>query len=291
MKAITALLAASSIALVAAPAQAQTSTRDRLGAILGALLGGPANSTTASANGNIQAQWAAGQRPLGAQRTQFEAQVDSAVRANTITLVTGNRMKFDYGALVDLETRYAADGRISTTERADLTQRYNALAAVVQAGTYADGGTATTAVADGQAEFNRRVDAAVAARRLSRTQGTRLKADYTAVVQVETGYLSDGRISAQEQDDLDTRLDALDVRVGDVPYAQTPQTPAQRLEAIATALPSSGLSTTAQAQLRVEHGDLTRLANAYARLTTTAAERDYLETRLADLELRARVRR
>lgn len=289
MKTVTALLAASAIALVSVPAQAQTSTRDRISQILGQLLGTPAQSTGTTTS--IDAQWAAGQFPLANDRLQFETQVDAAVRDRRITLTTGNRMKADYLALVQLEARYGADRRFTTAERSDLTTRYNALATAVAAGAYTDDLTATTVVADGRAEFNRRVDAAVAARRLSRTQGTRLKTDYAAVIQIESNYLNDGMISAQEQDDLDARLDALDVRVGDVAFTPAAQTPQQRLDAIASALRTLPATAQAQAQLRVEHGDLTRLAAAYARLTTTAEERAYLETRLVDLETRARVRR
>jgi len=209
----------------------------------------------------------------------------------TIDPATGARLKADFAELVDLETRYGADRRFTTAERSDLTERYNALAAAVAAGAYNDNQTATAVVADGQADFNRRVDAAVAARRLSRTQGTRLKADYASVIQIETNYLVDGVISVSEQEDLDARLDALDVRVGDVAFTPAPQTPQQRLDAIEAALRNLPVTAQAQAQIRVEHGDLSRLAAAYARLTTTAEERAYLETRLVDLETRARVRR
>ncbi|MEO5705793.1 MAG: hypothetical protein ABIT10_02850 [Alteraurantiacibacter sp.] len=289
MKTVTALLAASAIALTAVPAQAQTSTRDRISSILGQLLGAPTAQT--SANTSIDAQWVAGQFPLANDRLAFETQVDTAVRDRRITLNTGSRMKADYLALVQLEARYGADRRFTTAERSDLTERYNALAAAVAAGAYTDGGTATTVVADGRVEFNRRVDAAVAARRLTRTAGTRLKTDYASVIQIEANYLNDGVISQAEQEDLDERLDALDARVGDVAYTPAPQTPQQRLDAIASALRVLPATAQAQAQIRVEHGDLTRLAAAYARLTTTAEERAYLETRLVDLETRARVRR
>ncbi len=289
MKTITALLAASAIALTAVPAQAQTSTRDRISQILGQLLGTPAQTTGATTS--IEAQWVAGQFPLANDRVAFETQVDTAVRDRRITLATGTRMKADYLALVQLEARYGADRRFTTAERSDLTERYNALAAAVAAGAYGDSQTATAVVAEGQADFNRRVDAAVAARRLSRTQGTRLKADYASVIQIENNYLVDGVISVSEQDDLDARLDALDVRVGDVAFTPAPQTPQQRLDAIANALRTLPVTAQAQAQIRVEHGDLTRLAAAYARLTTTAEERAYLEARLVDLETRARIRR
>jgi hypothetical protein len=271
-------------AAAATPAAAQTTPRQNpiqtiLGAIFGDRLG---------AGNSLDAQWAAGQTPLGNQQYQFESRVDQEVRAGTLTQAASVRLKADYAALVDLEARYGADRRFTTTERADLANRYNTLTQVLAQGGYNDGLTGAAVVAEGQADFNRRVDAQVAARRLTRTVATRLKADYSAVVQLEANYLRDGVISAAERNDLDTRLDALDARVGDIAYVQTPQ---QRLDAIARALPSSGLTRAAQNQLLVEHADITRLAAAYARLTVTADDQAYLERRLADLELRARVNR
>ena len=66
------LLAAASIALTTVPATAQstTSTRDRIGQILGNLLG-----VGNSANSSLDGQWRAGRYPLGNQRTEFDAHV------------------------------------------------------------------------------------------------------------------------------------------------------------------------------------------------------------------------
>jgi hypothetical protein len=267
--------------------QQQTSPRDRIGAILGTLFGDRLGATT-----SIEAQWNAGQTPLSNQRAQFESRVDGEIRSGGLSQTTGARLKSDYAALVQLETRHGADGRFTPQERTDLANRYSALTQVLTTGGYADGAAAPTALAaNGRTEFDRRVDAAVAARRLTRTQGTRLKADYGAVVQLETGYLRDGVITDFERNDLDTRLDALDVRVGDAGGSAVALTPRQRLDAILQALPSSGLGAPAQTRLRVEHGDLLRLEAAYSRLTPTAEERAYLESRLVDLETRSRIRR
>lgn len=299
MKTILALSAATLIAISAVPAAAQTGTqseserttaRDRLGAILGTLFG---NRTEAS--GSIESQWALGRTPLGDQRGQFDARVDAEVRAGTIASYTANRLKSDYADLVALESRYGADRRFTSDERAELARRYDDLTQVLDQGDYGSGTGGTTAVnvAEGQVEFNRRVDAAVSSRRITRAAANRLRTDYAAVVRIERGYLSDGRLTAAERDDLDRRLDALDARVGDVGYdsGNSSATPRARLDAIARALPSSGLSTTLQTQLRTEHGDLSRLEQAYARLTMTADDRAYLDRRLSDLETRARVRR
>lgn len=286
--------AAIALAGFAVPAGAQTSTttqesqRGRIGQILGTLFGG-----RLGASATLESQWTAGRKPLADQRAQFETRVDTDVRAGTLSQATGARLKSDYYNLVQLEARYGADGRFTTQEQAELADGYGALTqALASGGADFDNQPATTEVADGRVEFNRRVDAAVAARRLTRTAGTALKNDYASLVRIEAGYVRDGQISPAERTDLDARLDELDARVGDTGYGNgTVQTPRQRLDAIAAALTRNGLGTSAVAQLRVEHGDLSRLEAAYARLSVSAADRAYLDQRLADLETRARLRR
>ncbi|HEV2081991.1 MAG TPA: hypothetical protein VGR32_05975 [Brevundimonas sp.] len=285
------LAAVSGLALTfgAQSASAQTTSRDEevIGAIFGAIFG-----DRFGASGSLDQQWSIGRRPLFDQRSQFDARVQADVRAGRLSSWAGDRLRQDYAALVEVETRYAADRRFTAQERADLTARYNALTQALESGGYDDGGPGLS-IAQGRAEFDARVDAQVRARRLSRTDGTRLKSDYAALIRVEAEYLADGRLSTRERDDLETRLDALDVRVGDVGYGggATPMTPRQRLDAVARALPASGLSATAQTQLRVEHEDLLRLEAAYAQLRVSADDQAYLERRIVDLETRVRLRR
>ncbi len=287
------LLGAMSAALLASPVAAQTTgsststtARDRIGQILGSIFG---VGTTADAS--LDTQWRLGRKPLASQRAAFDTRIDSDVRSRVLTSATGARLKSDYAAVVDLEARYGADGSFTTAERDELSDRYGALTQVLTDGGYADGGTSSRAeVADGRVAFNARVDSALGTRRITRTQATRLKADYAALVTIETNYLRDGVISTSEREDLDERLDALDARVGDVGY--TPAVTAKtRLAEIARAVPTSGLPASARTQLLIEHGDLVRLEAAYARLTPSSDERAYLESRLANLETRARVRR
>lgn len=308
MKTLLNLTAATALALTGVAATAQTdtttpteaqrtTTRDRLGAIFGALFGDRTGGSE-----NLDAQWALGRTPLATQRTQFDARVDAEVRSGAISSYTGTRLKNEYADLVMLETRYGADRRFTTAERTELADRYGTLTQVLAQGGYSDDyGAGTGAgetggaldVAGGQAEFNRRVDAQVAARRITRTTGTQLRSEYTTVIGLERSYLRDGRLTASERADLEARLDDLDARVGDVGYGggATVLTPRARLDAIARALPSAGLTTAARTQLLVEHGDLMRLESAYARITPTADDRAYLDRRIADLEIRARIRR
>ncbi|MEO6153731.1 MAG: hypothetical protein ABIT09_00185 [Croceibacterium sp.] len=317
MKKYVLLAAAAAVTLTAAPVSAQISStaRDTIGTLLGAIFGGGVSGV--GAGNSADAQWAAGQMPLTNQRYQFESRVDAEVRAGNLDANTGSRLKSDYYALAQLEASYGADGRFTTQERADLTSRYNGLTQVLanggyanngyanngglnngyvnnsnQNGGYANDGYTTQDVVNGRAEFNSRVDASLAARRITRAQATRLKADYAATVLLEARYMRDNAISPAERDDLDARLDALDARLGDTAYGQpVQQTPRVRLDAVRSALSYSGLSVAAQTQLRVELDDLTRLDAAYARLSETADERAYLDRRIADVEARARVRR
>lgn len=305
----TALIGAiAGIAMTAVPATAQTgqttelqqsgTLQDRLGQILGQIFGRRGDS------GSLDAEWRAGRFPLANGRAQFESRIDAEVRAGTISFATAQQLRRDYFALVDLEARYGADRVFSSQERADLAARYEALSRALQQGgtgnpypgnPYPGGpypGTGDVRIAEGQAEFNRRVDQAVFERRITRSEGTRLRSDYAALVRQEEQYLRDGYLSDRERAELENRLYDLETRVGDSGYGGGYQTPQRvRLDAVGRALSSSGLSSTARAQLSVELGDLLRLEAAYARLQPTAEESAYLERRIADLEARVRLRR
>ena len=270
------------------PTPQSSPQQERVDAILGALFG----DSRQGGGTSLETQWTLGRFPLAQQRSQFEARVDADARTGALSRSSADQAKSDYRALVDLEARYGADRRFTTQERAELTDRYDSLTRVVAEGGYSGGVSGGTSVADGRRDFEARVDESVRVRRLTRTQGTQLKTEYAAVVRLEADYMRDRVLSARERDDLETRLDALDARVGDVAAQPSrPVDPTTRLQAITRALPSSGLTRAAQTQLRTEQEDLSRLAAAYRRLSPTAEEQNYLDRRLTDLETRARVRR
>lgn len=308
MKSFYTATAAAALMLSGTTALAQTNTtsdqqpsrqQERLNSIFGALFGDRTGTT--GSTGSLEAQWSLGRMPLATQRGQFESRIDADARSGSIDQRTAAQLKYDYYELVQLEARYGADRRFTTQERAELADRYNRLTQIMADGGYADGGYADggnndlgISVVDGQREFNQRVDSSVSSRRISRVAGARLKTDYAALVRTEANYMRDGRLTEQERDDLYNRLEALDARVGDMASTgggNATQTPRARLDAINRALRSSGLSASAQAQLRVEHEDISRLEAAYARMNASADERAYIDRRLTDLETRVRIRR
>ena len=296
MKKYSRLLATAAILAAASSATAQTQQNDqqsrqqeRINSIFGALFGDRSNSS-----GSLESQWATGRTPLANQRVQFDTRIDNDVRSGGLDQRTAARLKTDYAELVQLELRYGADRRFTMEERSDLAERYNALTQILTNQTYGDEyDTQSPQVAEGQSEFIGRVDASIASRLLTRVAGNRLKADYRLLAQTEANYLRDGVLDARERDDLDARLDALDARVGDAADSNNNSNmlnPRARLSAIADSITSSNVSSAAKSQLRVEHRDLSYLEAAYARLTTTADDRRYLESRLSDLERRLQIR-
>lgn len=285
------VLLASATMLAATPAMAQdtqSTPRDTIGSILSALFG------ERTPSGSLESQWNAGYTPLTNQRGAFEAQVDADVRSGKLTSATAARLKYDYYQLTQLEQRYGSDRQYSAQEREELNYGYAKLTQVLADGSYADNApdaftpaaTASTgAIAQGRTDFEQRVNAAVTRRDISYSDGTQLKAEYTALIDIEAAYRRDGVISSAERADLDARLAALDARIDGDRYNPSEMTARERLTAIATAANSAGLSSSAMAQLKVQHDDLSRLEQAYGRITTSADERAYLDGRLAQLEV------
>jgi len=293
-KTFTALAAGAVVLSTAAASQAQTpyystpygqsqpSGQDIFGQILQNLFGG---QTT----GTVDGEWSRGRRALGEQQSAFNNRLDAEVRSGALRQYSADRIRADYDSLVQLEARYGQDGRFTTQERQDLTARYNTLTEALQQGGYHDGLGNNPSVAGGRSDFDARVNAAVRARTLTRSEGIRLRADYAALVQTEAGYQRDG-LTSWERQDIETRLDALDARVGDGGYGGGwQQTPRDRLAAIERALYS--LPRGQQDAVRVQFDDLSRLEAAYSRTRPSSDDQAYLERRLGELEVQARVRR
>ena len=192
-------------------------TTQQPGGIIGALFGAVFGNAYSN-DQQIEDDYSNGRRPLGERRLALEARIDAGIRDGSLDRTEANRLRAEYNALVQLETRYAADGRLTAQERTDLLNRYNTLSQRVgdarDDGGY-DDSYGWRSLADQRVAFNARVDAAQRDRRISRTEANRLRTDFDALVRIETGYLRDG-LSDREQQDLTTRLADLERRIGDV---------------------------------------------------------------------------
>jgi hypothetical protein len=240
--------------------------------ILGALFG--TGQTT------LDSEWSRGRRPLFNQRAAFEARLDAGVRDGTLSYSQSTRLRADYGDLVALETRYAADGRFTAAERTELNSRYRDLTRRLDSDEYddddGDDHDSWEPLAGQTVAFDARVAAALRARDITRAESTRLRGDFRALVRLEAQYERDG-LSAREREDLETRYADLNRRVGDgyVPggpggHGDDPR--AAQIEArIAAGERNGSISRGEATRLRDELRDLTR--------------------RWADLEARVDIRR
>lgn len=255
-------------------------------------------------NQSLESEWGRGRRPLFNNRANFEARLDAGVRDRSLSYNQSSRLRSDYDQLVQLETRYAADGRITTQERADLTARYRELTQRLEGGDpYGDddnGYDSWRPLADSRASFNGRLDSGVRNRTLTRTQANRLATDFDALLQLEAGYQRNG-LDSREQQDLESRWAELNRRVGDNyddgygsddgygnsngDYSRT----ISDIEArIASGERSGSIIRSEAERLRTELGDLTRLDAAYRENGVNTDERAYLTRRFGELDQRVR---
>ncbi|MES2835703.1 MAG: hypothetical protein V4707_13455 [Pseudomonadota bacterium] len=271
--------------------QTQSSGEQVLGAILGALFG--------TGQQTLDDQWRRGTRPLYNGQTQFQTRLDAGVRDRTLTYDQSTRLRSDYADLVALETRYYSDRQFSTSERADLSERYRQLSQRLDGG-WGDGGYDNgyggyATIAEGRTAFDARVDAALRAREISRTESTRLKADYATLIRLETSYQRGG-LDSRERADLQSQLRALNERVGDNydngggNYGDYRSQIARIGAAIAAGERSGQINRNESERLRTELEDLTRLEAAYSPSGYNADESSYLTRRFGELDTRVRNR-
>lgn len=261
-----------------------------IGALFGALFG-----TNFGSDQTSNDDFAQGRRPLNERRQALEARIDAGVRDGSLTRWEADRLRGDYDALVQLESRYQADGRLTAAEREDLRTRYRALSQQVGDDRNDDQGyNRWEPLASQRAAFDARLDLAVRDRRLTRAEATRLRADFQALAQVEAGYQRNG-LDARETADLRARYAELERRIGDVAGGGYGDDHRERLAdiqvRISAAERAGSLNRNELERVRTEHEDLSRLEAAYARDGLTADERDYLTRRIGELDARVRLTR
>jgi len=257
-----------------------------IGALLGAVFGDAFGSQTGQAQAD---EWSRGRRPLADGRANLTARLDASVRDGSINRDEARRLSSDYDGLVQLEARYAADGRVTTQEAADLRERYRLLAQRLD-DQGQGGGYGWQSLSSRRADFDARVDRALNDRDITRAQATRLRSDFQALVQVETGYQRNG-LDAREEADLTARYQTLIDRLGGDDGGYGGDRWAEVEARIVAGERSGAINRNEAGRLRTELGDLTRLDAAYRADGLNTDERQYLDRRFGELDTRVRAGR
>ena len=264
------------------------SQSDVFGALLGALFGAPT-----AANQTLESGWNRGGRPLSERRATLDARIDAGVRNGSLTRRDADQLRAEYNELVRIEASYAADGRLTAQEQADLSDRYDTLSRSVRQEVRGndyddDDDRRWRPLAERRANFETQIERALDDRSISRTEATRLRADFQALVQLEASYGRNG-LDARETADLRSRYQGLRARLNDDDGGGSVGQEdrwAGIERRIALGQRSGGISTSEAVRMRAELGDLIRLEAAYASGGQTADERDYLARRYSDVSAR-----
>jgi|GEM_PF-534108 len=245
---------------------------------------GPSYGEPAWGYGN-NGQWV----PIASRQTWLEDRISAGQRDRSLTSRDATRLRSEFQTIARLEVQYRRGG-LTSAEQADLDRRFEALRARLPAERqdYQYGGQS---VAQRQIAFEGRIDTALRNRTLTSQDAGRLRAEFQAIVRLETQYRANGLTTA-EQADLDRRLDALEARIpgqgqdGQYGWRDMSQRQFEIDARIDNALRDRALTTRDAAQLRAEFQAIVRLEAQYRQGGMTAAQQNDLDRRFEALSAR-----
>lgn len=143
---------------------------------------------------------------INQRQAQLDRRIDAGVRNGQLTAAEAARLRAEFQSIVRLEQRYRRNG-LSPAERADLDRRFDQLSAGIR-DERRDGQARWENLNQRQAQFEQRLNRAVADRRLNSRQAMNLRMEFDAIARLEQRYRQDG-LSRAERADLDMRFDRL----------------------------------------------------------------------------------
>lgn len=156
------------------------------------------------------------------RRASLFRRIDAGQRNGQLTRAESDRLRRDFDALVQMETRYrSSGGGLSTDERRDLDARYRQLSEQVRDDRRdndrsRDRDRDHRNIQDVRADLDRRIDVARGAGRLSRNAAKRLRADSLALIRMEQGYRASAPgMTAAEWAQIDRAVYVIEDRLND----------------------------------------------------------------------------
>lgn len=166
-----------------------------------------------------------GARPqtIDERQAELDARIDAGVREGSLTKQEAAQLQADFDAIARLESQYRSSGGVLTAnERADLDQRFDALAASIRdnrndndgrGGRDGRGGQPFQSVRERQAEFDRRIDAGVRDGSIGTPEAAGYRSEFQALVRLEDQYRGgQGGYTPAERFEVQRRFDQLSAR-------------------------------------------------------------------------------
>lgn len=233
-------------------------------------------------------------RSMNERQATLDQRIDAGVRRGQLTEVEAARLRADFQELSRLERRYRADG-LSQSERADLDQRFDELAASIREErrdwqAERPGVGQWQNIDQRQAQLDRRIEAGVRNGQLTQVEAARLRAEFQGIARLERRYRQNG-LSPAERADLDRRFDQLSASIRDERrdrqtdrWENLNQRQAQFQERLNRAVQDRRLNSRQALSLRMEFDNIARLEQRYRIDGLTRAERADLDARFDRLQ-------
>lgn len=167
---------------------------------------------------------AQGWMPIDQRQERLDARIDAGVRNGDLTRNEAVRLRGEFNAISNLEARYRANG-LSTWERSDLDRRFDALSSRIRfernddqdrdwfgGGNWTDNRGQWVSMERRKMQLDRRIDQGLRSGQLTRTEASRLRAEFDGIARVEYRYRANG-LSSWEQADLNRRFDRLATQI------------------------------------------------------------------------------
>jgi hypothetical protein len=161
---------------------------------------------------------------INSRQAALDARIDAGVRNGDLNRTEAQRLRTEFNAIANLESRYRVNG-LSSGERVDLDRRFDALSARIrfertdnQSGWYGGRGWTNNrgqwvAIDQRQAQLDRRIDQGLRSGQLTRSEASRLRGEFNTIARIEARYRMSNGMSTWERADLDRRFDQLAAQI------------------------------------------------------------------------------
>jgi hypothetical protein len=152
---------------------------------------------------------------INERQANLEQRIDAGVRNGSLTRSEAADLRREFYNIASAERAYRnSGGGLDARERRDLDRRFDELSARIRWDRHdgQDRNDGWQNINQRQRELDRRIDAGVRDRSLSRQEAYRLREEFSEIARLEERYRRNG-LSTTERRDLDRRFDRLSYRV------------------------------------------------------------------------------